>query len=85
MGLIQHMHSPLFLCLGKLQKILVQLPRNIEDHEIAHFTLCFAFFFILQSILYGESPWNWWFFHCPEEMTFTDISMNFPDYYQEEF
>ena len=40
-----------------LSKALIQLPRNIEDHAVAHF----AFFFILQSILYRESLQNWWF------------------------
>ena len=41
-----------------LSKTLIQFPRNIEDHTIAHFTPYFAFFFILQSILYRESPQN---------------------------
>ena len=41
-----------------LLKALIQLLRNIEDHATAHFTLCFAFFFILQSILYRESLQN---------------------------
>ena len=39
-----------------LSKTLIQFAKNIEDHTIAHFIPYFAFFFILQSILYREIP-----------------------------
>ena len=42
-----------------LLKVLIQLPRSIDDHAITYLTSYLAFFFILQSILYKESPLNW--------------------------
>ena len=45
-------------------KTFIQLPRNEEDHAIAYFTLYFAYFFTLQSILYKESPQNWRVLSC---------------------
>ena len=52
------MHSSLLLYISKA---LIQVPRNIQDHVIAHFALYFVFFFSVQSILYRESPQNWQF------------------------
>ena len=53
-----HAQSVVVMSKLYLSKGLIQLPRNIEDHEKAHFTSYFAFLFGLQSILYRECPQN---------------------------
>ena len=47
-------------------KAFIQLPRNIKNRTIAHFTPYFAFFVIFQSILYRESPQNRQFLFCDQ-------------------
>ena len=57
-----HAQSVALVSKHNLLNAFIQLPRNMEDHAIAHFTPYFAFFFILQSIVYRDSPQNKRFF-----------------------
>ena len=47
---IAHARAPSTAVVSKhyLSKALIQLPRNIDDHAIAHFSQNLAFFLILQ-------------------------------------